>query len=299
MSKQTGLETVLDLLDRDAIPKGTSGAVVTNSGLGGEASAALEGADIGGMAAFFCSPGDAISERSLAFLLADQCGPLVRTHTPNLLGMFVGFDTMTTAEVLRNTRGMVLHTKIRATIARGERVAIVQISALMGDGSGSKPHVLWYPQTDLERMHKRIWICKSATELAECIGGVRLDDLSERDRSRLNGLVLGSCAISARYQRRYSWHVGISGGSSELLFPTSPRGALSMFRDREKIGNRRAALLHWVREHSRISRARPGDWERVAKHLRGRSSFSWRGLDCRLMPSDLERELEITRKSKP
>lgn len=95
-------------------------------------------------------------------------------------------------------------------------------------------------------------------------------------------------------RRRYYWSVLIGEGHGpRARFITDIAGMREVFRLRDIPPGRarRAALLHWVREHWRKRRL-PGANDRhfVRQHLRGVWSYQWNGLHCQIEPSveDLE-----------
>lgn len=89
---------------------------------------------------------------------------------------------------------------------------------------------------------------------------------------------------------RYQWHVKILGGFSHVRIPTDPAGVLDFFRNRDAFpGERRRALLHWVKAHSRRAR-RDGDPNEVRAHLRGARSFSWNGYQVAIEESSYDRD---------
>lgn len=90
---------------------------------------------------------------------------------------------------------------------------------------------------------------------------------------------------------RYEWGAQFSiEGSARVIIPVTPDGALELFNDRNKPvdRDRRAALRHWVSAHLRTSRG--GDFSRVREHLRGCVSFTWRGFDVVIRPSQYDQE---------
>lgn len=90
---------------------------------------------------------------------------------------------------------------------------------------------------------------------------------------------------------RYEWGAQFSlKGSPKVIVPTTPRGILELFNDRDKPEDkdRRAALKHWVNQHIRRSQA--GSFRHVRSHLRGELSFSWRGYDVTIKPSQFDVE---------
>jgi hypothetical protein len=98
---------------------------------------------------------------------------------------------------------------------------------------------------------------------------------------------------SQALQRRYEWSVAMRvDGSPALRFACSPGSARNAFRLRDLPPgkNRRDALIHWVCEHYRNPDIH------VSEHLRGKHVFSWRGIECEIVPSAFDREKEIARK---
>lgn len=100
------------------------------------------------------------------------------------------------------------------------------------------------------------------------------------------------CAIgqSMALTYRYEWGAQFSiGPSVRIIVPTTPKGVLELFNDRNKPADRdrRAALRHWVSQHRRRKVSRDG-FVGVRKHLRGETSFSWRGFDVVIRPSQFD-----------
>lgn len=90
---------------------------------------------------------------------------------------------------------------------------------------------------------------------------------------------------------RYEWGAQFSfPGSPKVIVPTTPRGILELFNDRDKPESldRRKALKHWVSEH--IRRAKCGSFQHVISHLRGELKFSWRGFDVEIKPAQFDLE---------
>jgi hypothetical protein len=90
---------------------------------------------------------------------------------------------------------------------------------------------------------------------------------------------------------RYEWGAQFSiPNSPKVIVPTTPRGILELFNDRDKPEDRdrRAALRHWVSQH--IRRAKTGSFKHVPAHLRGEMSFQWRGYDVTIKPSAFDVE---------
>lgn len=104
--------------------------------------------------------------------------------------------------------------------------------------------------------------------------------------SRAVPLVIG-CALRQRYEWSaiFSFPYGL-----KLRYGCDARGALELFRDRDKPEEgRRSALLHWVRKHWRKT-SNPDDAKEIRKHLRGVTKISWRGMDVCIVPSEYEIE---------
>jgi hypothetical protein len=102
-----------------------------------------------------------------------------------------------------------------------------------------------------------------------------------------------SLSFSMALTERYSWHVAFGyGGESEprIILPTSPSGALDLFKTREIAAGRtrREALRHWVSNHYR-SMVNDGI-AYVRDHLRGGTRFRWSDMECELMVSQFDLE---------
>lgn len=82
------------------------------------------------------------------------------------------------------------------------------------------------------------------------------------------------------------WSVKLSafGGTCKLRYFTDDAGVSHFFRLRDlpEDQQRRAALMHWVREHGR--RIKTGSIKQIAGHLRGREEFRWGGFFCEVIP---------------
>lgn len=90
---------------------------------------------------------------------------------------------------------------------------------------------------------------------------------------------------------RYEWGAQFAiDDSAKIIVPVTPEGALELFNDRDKPSDRdrRAALRHWVSQHLRTKAG--GDFTKVREHLRGATSFNWRGFDVVLRPSQFDAE---------
>lgn len=94
--------------------------------------------------------------------------------------------------------------------------------------------------------------------------------------------------LGRAFSSQYEWQARISmpGPFGGLTIPTSATNARDLFatRDRAPGVSRRAALLHWVKSHTRRSRANPNEEREVRAHLRGIRKFSWNGFGVELSP---------------
>ena len=107
------------------------------------------------------------------------------------------------------------------------------------------------------------------------------------------GILRSVAGLSLR--RHYLWSVLLGEGiGPRARFVTDPVGVREAFRLRDIPPGRarRAALLHWVRQHWRRRRDVSVDdrmW--VREHLRGANEYSWNGLRCQIEPAaaDLSR----------
>lgn len=99
-------------------------------------------------------------------------------------------------------------------------------------------------------------------------------------------------ACGYAFNMRYHWGVElrVSQDAPSILLPTDPSGVRSIFshRERNPLTNRRDALLHWVRDHFRKSRKEASDAIWVKKHLRGKWSFDWNGMQAIIHPSNFD-----------
>lgn len=100
-------------------------------------------------------------------------------------------------------------------------------------------------------------------------------------------------AYADQFKRRYRWHIEISLNSirTGVALETDAIGARAFLRLRDvRKGNRRAALIHWVRAHHRRNRW-SADSSQIRTHFRGRTECSLGGLWCRVWPSafDIDR----------
>lgn len=96
-------------------------------------------------------------------------------------------------------------------------------------------------------------------------------------------------AAGMSLRRHYNWSVLLGEGKGpRARFITDVQGIKEVFRLRDLPAGRqrRAALLHWVREHWRKRRDRTAnDRVLVQKHLSGTWSFVWNDLRCQIEPS--------------
>lgn len=120
---------------------------------------------------------------------------------------------------------------------------------------------------------------------APVVAGYRPEEgeLSIGDRAAL--------AQSMALTYRYEWGAQFAiEGSARIIVPVTPEGALELFNDRDKPADhdRRAALRHWVSQHLRKKPG--GDFSGVRAHLRGATTFNWRGFDVVLRPSQFDEE---------
>ena len=103
--------------------------------------------------------------------------------------------------------------------------------------------------------------------------------------------IRAACGQTIALTLRYEWGAQFSiAGSPKVIVPTTPRGILELFNDRDKPeeNGRRTALRHWVNQH--IRRANTGSFRHVRSHLRGEMSFKWRGYDVTVKPSQFDTE---------
>lgn len=77
----------------------------------------------------------------------------------------------------------------------------------------------------------------------------------------------------------WRWHVSLAD-SAEIVFPTDALGAKRAFAMRDATpGQRRRAILHWVKSHARVRNEREFN---VSEHLRGVTEFSIDGIRCKI-----------------
>lgn len=100
-------------------------------------------------------------------------------------------------------------------------------------------------------------------------------------------------ATAVALKQRYEWAVSLGlEKAPSVRFVTDPTGIKEVFRIRDLPDgkDRREALLTWVTQHWRQHRRDPELEVYVRKHLRGATSFNWRGMNCELLPSQFDLE---------
>jgi hypothetical protein len=109
-------------------------------------------------------------------------------------------------------------------------------------------------------------------------------------------------AIALR--QRYEWAVALGlEDSPSVRFATDATGMKELFsiRDLPEGRDRRAALMTWVSDHWRQDRHDPDMEVYVRGHLRGAVTFSWRGMEVEVLPSqydiDKRDQLKIEREA--
>ena len=110
-------------------------------------------------------------------------------------------------------------------------------------------------------------------------------EVTARDR------MVPSLATAIALKQRYQWAVSLGlENSPSIRFATDPTGIKDVFRIRDMPDgkDRREALLTWVTDHWRQDRYDPEMETYVRRHLRGATQFSWRGMDCELLPSQFD-----------
>jgi hypothetical protein len=109
--------------------------------------------------------------------------------------------------------------------------------------------------------------------------------LPEQDR------IQPAIATATALKQRYEWAVALGlEQSPSIRFATDPTGIKDVFRIRDLPDgkDRREALLNWVTQHWRQHRDDPDIEIYVRRHLRGATSFNWRGMNCELLPSQYD-----------
>lgn len=149
---------------------------------------------------------------------------------------------------------------------------------------------------------------------------VSMDRLSVRGRKNDIGAHFGSHLVNAngtiapfdpeqhsgamfamlQFTEEISWTVSLGPADGvKLAFITDPVGVAEAFalRDVPEGKSRRAAIMHWVRQHSR--QKRDGSVTEVIRHLRGQTNFVWNGLAVGITPSVSDRKaIELAKASK-
>ena len=120
---------------------------------------------------------------------------------------------------------------------------------------------------------------------------VILRDIPMAKKHRLDRHETVARIMASMLTARYEWHValGTIPGGPRVLLPTNPSGCLQLFKNRDKVGNRRDSLKHWVLEHWRDHTEHGLAF--VCNHLRGNTKFRWSDFNCELFVSafDLEK----------
>lgn len=110
---------------------------------------------------------------------------------------------------------------------------------------------------------------------------------SSHDKWLTKMLCYTSLSYAVMMRERWSVSVGYTP-DRRVRFITDPSGAKEFFKDRDTPdnGTRKKALRNWVRDHWRQHRTDKADEVYVRAHLRGATEFTWRGMSCRIDPSE-------------
>jgi hypothetical protein len=94
--------------------------------------------------------------------------------------------------------------------------------------------------------------------------------------------------VGEALRHRYEWSAIFQFPNGvRIRFGTDAQGAQALFKDRDRPAEgRRSPLLHWVRRHWRVKR----QIQEISTHLRGRTTFEWRGLTTIIVPAEYELE---------
>lgn len=98
-------------------------------------------------------------------------------------------------------------------------------------------------------------------------------------------------ATAIALRQRYEWAVALGiENSPTVRFATDPTGMKEIFRIRDipEGRDRRDALMTWVTDHWRQDRFDPDMETYVRRHLRGAVAFTWRGMQCELIPAQFD-----------
>ncbi len=175
--------------------------------------------------------------------------------------------------------------RLRGKCSRIGRYNVAMAKALL-TGSGEWISALFYATW----CHRK-WIDAGLAQRASDIYG----PIERSFKSGAGELSVGElCGFgqSMALTYRYEWGAQFSiAGSPRVIIPTTPAGVLELFNDRDKPADqdRRKALKHWVRQHLR--KRKRDSFARVRRHMRGETSFSWRGFDVTIIPSDFDSDL--------
>jgi len=184
-----------------------------------------------------------------------------------------------------------------ATVAPSElrgKVKIVPTKAVTISGGYLIKGKKWWAETSICGLVGKNWTCIENALIRQSQSGVKGNTnqifRGRADPQELNDSISMTLAIAMT--ERYSWHVAFGKTDGpRLLLPTSPTGCLALFRDREKSeSGRRDALKHWVTNHYRDSSHSKADIIYVCDHLRGATTFVWRGLKCEILVSQYDLE---------
>lgn len=102
---------------------------------------------------------------------------------------------------------------------------------------------------------------------------------------------LPELATIAEWGKRMCWGIRFSAPSAPgVVAATDPIGVKELLRMRDvpEGKTRREALLHWVKDHWRQNRKDPDVEHQVRQHLRGAEKCSWFGLECLIVPSNID-----------
>lgn len=111
------------------------------------------------------------------------------------------------------------------------------------------------------------------------------------DETDATGRLFPCVATALALRQRYEWAVSLGlEASPSIRFATDPTGIKEIFkiRDLPEGKDRREALMTWVSDHWRQDRDDPDMEIYVRKHLRGATMFTWRGMNCELLPSKFD-----------
>lgn len=201
------------------------------------------------------------------------------------------------------------------------RVRSVPLSRLRGTGKIFSPYAAemvatwWDSSEDVYRGKRSLfnlrgseWVSTAGVQFLSAQSYLKFDDVRAIGlRAKVDGDESGRCeedsfaicmAASIAFTRDLLWRVEICLPSGmSISFTTNAIGCHEAYTNRDKVGDRREALRHWVKQHyrtvSRVNDAGEEDAKEVfvRQHLRGKVPFRWCGLDCNVVvsPFDLRR----------